>query len=44
MSCASIVEVPTLGLHETLPSLFAVASLGLIIHEMHSFPPKVILA
>jgi hypothetical protein len=31
MSCASIVEVPTLGLHEMLPSLFVVGGLGLII-------------
>jgi hypothetical protein len=33
MSCAAIVEVPTLRFHETLPSLIVVAGAGLIIHE-----------
>jgi hypothetical protein len=39
MSCAAIVEVPTLRFDETLPSLLivVVAGLGLIIHECTPF-------
>jgi hypothetical protein len=33
VSCAAIVEVPTLCFDETLPSLIVMAGLGLIIHE-----------
>jgi hypothetical protein len=32
MSCTPIVEVPTLGLYEPLPSLIVAAGSGLIIH------------
>jgi hypothetical protein len=39
MSCAAIVEVPTLCFYETLPSLLivVVAGSGLIIHECTPF-------
>jgi hypothetical protein len=50
MSCTPILQVPTLGLHKMLPSLFVVAAgSGLIIQNessstrTHCFPSKAII-